>query len=489
MTKENQIVIERTVDGMLQEQPSPKAGRKPRRKASEDPPVGSTAEALADARERLRQMEEHSRVKLRGDKYLWGIYLFLLLFSVVELYSASASEVRGDNVYHPLLNHGMFLLLGFGIVWLLQNIHYKYYRKWAWGIAVIAVGLVYWGNTHGELINGAMRSIEIAGFTIQPPEIAKLALVVILARVMSKNQMRHGITNRGIVISLGLLAAFGGLLYANGLTNTMLIVVIASSMLIIGGTQMRKLLIIGALFAMVGVVVILPKFTGEDEENSSGTATEVVAASDGKTVNRDNMRKGRIADFLEGVDPGDSITDQNRQVYYANMSQAHGGVISYPGKSRESARLPLAFSDYIYSVVIEDWGFVGGVLLLLTYLLLLARAGVIATKCTKAFPALLITGCATMIVSQAIVHMFIVVGLMPVSGQPLPFISKGGTSIIVMSAAMGMMLSVSKFAIQNTRKKKDANLALKEAVDDADTAANPTSILRDAEHTDPLVYK
>lgn len=116
----------------------------------------------------------------------------------------------------------------------------------------------------------------------------------------------------------------------------------------------------------------------------------------------------------------------------------------------------------------------------------------IASKCTKAFPALLITGCATLIVAQAMVHMAIVVGLVPVSGQPLPFISKGGTSILVMSAAMGMMLSVSKFAIQRTKKAPDANLALKQAVEDSgDTSANPTMLHREEKEDkekDPLTY-
>ena len=159
------------------------------------------------------------------------------------------------------------------------------------------------------------------------------------------------------------------------------------------------------------------------------------------------------------------------------MAQAHGGLFGVgPGNSRENARLPLAFSDYIFSIIVEDTGFVGGVILLILYLCLLARAGIIATKCTKAFPALLITGCATLIVTQALIHMFIVTGLMPVSGQPLPFISKGGTSILVMSSAMGMMLSVSKFAVQQ-RRSADKNQAIKEALADSDDSSiNPTQL-------------
>jgi cell division protein FtsW len=451
---------------------------------------GKTIAELEEERAKLRGIEERSRIRLHSDRYLWGIYLMLLVFSVVELYSASSSEVKAANVYHPLMSHAMFLVVGLGVVMIMQNIHYKYYRKFAWIFAFLSLILVWYGNHHGVMANGAMRAIRVMGFTIQPPEIAKLALVVVLARIMAKHQMRHGVTRQGVLLSLCMLAAFGLMLYSNGLTNTALIVIIATAMFVIGGTQLNKLAVIFCIFAVVGGIVYNTKFKISDA-NAEGTATEMAANSTvgeaGGTVDRTELRQKRVTDFLEGVEPDDTVTDFNRQVFFANMSQAHGGLLGNgPGNSRESARLPLAFSDYIFSIVVEDTGFVGGVCLLILYLLLLARAGVIASKCTKAFPALLITGCATLIVSQAMIHMAIVVGLAPVSGQPLPFISKGGTSILVMSAAMGMMLSVSKFAIQRTRKTQDANLTLKQAVEDSgDTSVNPTMLHAEVkeEHT------
>lgn len=469
------IRIEYTIDGVPENEVS-----------TELPPKMSSRKnvhkSLEEAKAKLRSLEERSRVRLHSDRYLWGIYLMLLIFSVVELYSASSSEVIAANVYDPLMHHAIFLLMGLGLVLLLQNIHYKYFKKLAWLVAIISVGLVIYGNHHGVVANGAMRAIRVLGFTIQPPEIAKLALVLILARIMSNNQMLHGVTNKGIVISLIILGVYAVLLYTNGLTNTVIILAVSVAMFIIGGTQWRKLGVIFVLFGAVGLVVFQNKF-GDEED--TGTATEMTSAMDvspdgiNRNIDRGDMRKGRVKSFLKGVSPKDTVNDFNRQVFYANMSQAHGGIFGNgPGNSRESARLPLAFSDYIFSIIVEDTGFVGGVFLLILYVLLLARAGVIAAKCKKAFPALLITGCATLIVTQAMIHMCIVVGLAPVSGQPLPFISKGGTSILVMSAAMGMMLSVSKFAILRTSgKKKDANLALKEAVEDsADVSVNPSMI-------------
>lgn len=252
---------------------------------------------------------------------------------------------------------------------------------------------------------------------------------------------------------------------------------VGAAMLVVGGTQWKRLGIVGLLVIAAGMVVYQVRYSGDKEDE--GTAAQVTAVQSGgidRDVDRSDTHKGRIKAFFEGVNPEDSITDENRQVVFAKIAQAHGGITGNgPGNSRESARLPLAFSDYIYSIIVEDTGFVGGVCLLLLYLCLVARAGVIATKCTKAFPALLIMGCATLIVTQALIHMFIVTGLMPVSGQPLPFISKGGTSIIVMSAAMGMMLSVSKFAVQQ-RKKGDENAQIKESLADKDESVNPTRL-------------
>lgn len=148
------------------------------------------------------------------------------------------------------------------------------------------------------------------------------------------------------------------------------------------------------------------------------------------------------------------ITAENRQEMYAYMAQANGGITGVlPGNSRETARLPLAFSDYIYSIVVEDLGLVGGLFLLLVYLSLLGRAGVIASRCDRAFPSMLVMGMAVMIVFQALFHMAINTGVFPVSGQPLPMISKGGTSMLITSLAFGIMISISRYASTAGRKK------------------------------------
>ena len=171
---------------------------------------------------------------------------------------------------------------------------------------------------------------------------------------------------------------------------------------------------------------------------------EEVKASSG---NRSDTWIGRLERHFRLAKYEDPINNLNKQEQFSYMAQAHGGLFGVgPGNSRENARLPLAFSDYIYAIVIEECGMVTGVVVLLLYLLLLARAGSIAVRFKQTFPCLLVIGCALYIVYQALFHMAIVSGVFPVSGQPLPLISKGGTSIIVTSIALGIMLSVSRHA-------------------------------------------
>lgn len=396
----------------------------------------------------------------RSDPYIWGIYIMLLLVSVIELFSASSSEVSAGNVYLPLIRHGIFLAIGLGFMILLQNRHYAYFGKFAYFIALLSLGLLILSNFFGISINGAQRAIRVAGFTIQPPEIVKLTVVVLLAKILGKNQEPRGVTNRGVIESAIVVVVFGAFLFKNGLTNTILLFGVSLAMFLIGGMKWKKFFTVVLIYAICGgMLYMIKQISKEDPDDEM---IEMVASADtgvAKTADtelgRSKTWQERLKRYLKGVKPDDPINDENRQVIFANFAQANGGLVGQgPGNSRESARLPLAFSDYIFSIIVEDTGLVGGVCLLLLYLFLLARAGRIAYYCSRAFPAFLIMGCAVLIVFQALVHMAIVTGLFPVSGQPLPLISKGGTSIIVMSIALGIMLSVSRFAVTNGDKKK-----------------------------------
>lgn len=252
------------------------------------------------------------------------------------------------------------------------------------------------------------------------------------------------------------------------MTNTILIFGISLAMFLLGGMQLRKVFLILLIFGAAGATMYAAKSLADEDEEEK---TEIVEESGSRMSTWTN----RIQRHLEGVHPEDTIDDYNRQAMYSCFAQANGWIIGRgPGNSEERARLPLAFSDYIFAIIVEDTGFVGGTILLALYLFLIARAGRIASNCSRAFPAFLIMGCAILIVFQALVHMAITTGVFPVSGQPLPLISKGGTSVLVMSAAIGMMLSVSRYAVQNGNKK-DVKLELNELPEDMQ-AANPTQL-------------
>lgn len=391
----------------------------------------------------------------RADPYLWGIYIALLVVSVVELFSASSSEVSSSNVYMPLIRHGIFLVIGLGSVLLIQNIHYKYISRVAMLMAVLSLGLLLFSNFFGIEINGAQRAIKIAGFTIQPAEIVKYTVVILLARILGREQKGGGISTKGVVSAAIVAVVFAACLWKNGLTNTILLFTVSVAMFLIGGMKWKQFFMVMVIYGMCGGALYFLKYQDEkaDEFEKVGKIENI---QDGRSRDdRTDTHKGRIARFIEGVNPDDPIDDYNRQVIFSKIAQANGGVFGQgPGNSRESARLPLAFSDYIYSIIVEDTGFVGGIVLLMLYLMLLARAGRIAYRCSRAVPSFMIMGCAVLIVLQALVHMAIVTGLFPVSGQPLPLISKGGTSVVVMSVAIGTMLSVSRFAVTNGDKKQ-----------------------------------
>lgn len=437
------------------------------------------ASAVTDASPRRRAVKAaQEEAVTKSDPYIWGIYIFILLFSIIEHYSAASSIVSSENVYSPLISHGKFLLIGLGIVFLFQRTKYVYFRKWSNIATVVSLVLLIYSTFRGVAVNGAQRALEFGGFSIQPAEIVKLTIVLFLANILATNQEERGVTNKGVFWAAFVVILFAGITWKNGLTNTVLLMGVSISMFLIGGMQWRKIFIVLGIYGICAGALVLLKYDDDGAKDFNAVQTEQVAPAPADEIpggDRAETHKGRLARYLEGVHPDDKIDDLNRQVIFANFAMARGGAIGHgPGNSRESARLPLAFSDYIYSIIVEDMGLAGGVVLLCLFLCLLGRAGNIASRCTRAFPALLIMGCAVLIVLQTLTHMAIVVGIVPVSGQPLPFISKGGTSVLVMSAAIGMMLSVSRYGVTKGNKKKIKAEAAE--LPEELMAANPTAI-------------
>lgn len=415
----------------------------------------------------------------KPDKYIWAVYIFLCIVSVLEIYSASSREVTANNIFGPIIRQCVHLGIDTVIVLVVSRIHYRYFKSVIPLFIAVSVALMAYVLFKGEIINGARRSITILGFTMQPSEMIKLSAVLGVALVMSLNQMPRGVTNRGVIVSAAIVIFCGGLLFSQGLTNTTLLMAISLSMMLIAGIQLKKFMIVCIAYCIVGAGGLAYKMRDKNEEATPQTTEQavIVKKDDEKTTNRVGTWQERINRYIGDSIPlyDQPITPKNRQEIYGYMAQAHGGMFGVlPGNSRETSRLPLAFSDYIYSIVVEDWGFLGGMILLVAYLSLLARAGNIATRCSRVFPALLVLGMAVMIAFQALFHMAIVTGVFPVSGQPLPMISKGGSSMMVTAIAFGIMLSVSRYAVRNG-KKEDIKRE-KEALPESLRADNPTQL-------------
>lgn len=450
------------------------AGAPPRNKKSEEEVVTATTTTTESGNRKKSEVPDEPRP--RADKYLIAFYVALCLISVVELYSASSREVSSGNIFGPLIRHLTMLVMGISICVVVSRIKLKYFvifTPWFVGLSII---LMIYVLLNGQVINGAQRSMSLLGFTIQPSEMLKMSAVLVIAYISSRNQEPRGVTTKGVIWCAFFVCLFSGLLFSQGLTNTLLLMGISLSMLLIGGVQWKKFGLLLLFYGLVGGGAFYYK-TQKEEVTDVASITETGRDAEGNktTLNRGGIweaRLGRWNPFHAAYN--DTITAQNRQEMFAYMAQANGGITGVlPGNSRETARLPLAFSDYIYSIVVEDLGLIGGLFLLVVYLSLLGRAGVIAGKCDRAFPSMLVTGMAVMIVFQALFHMAINTGVFPVSGQPLPMISKGGTSMLITSLAFGVMISISRYASTAGRKKAaKTETDLPEEID----ALNPTQL-------------
>ena len=431
-----------------------------------------------------------------GDPWIWGIYIMLLIFSVVESYSASSREIAAQGIYMPIIKQCIFLGAGALCVILLQRVDYndpKFLYAMIPGWAFITVMSLIYVMFFGEVINGARRAMTIIPglLTLQPAEMAKFSIVTLLSYIFAKSQKNQDISNKGLFAAAVAVGIYGALMIRSGLTNTLLLIAISGSMLLIGGARLKKIGILMIVFGiMFGFFVIIKQHNDKKEEIfketqkemqvnmpiGDGQVAEVSTSSGSNEVARTGTWKNRLREwwYSDSLVYRD-ITPKNQQEMFSRMAQAHGGLVGVGiGKSRECSRLPLAFSDYIYSIIVEELGFVGGIFVLLLYLSLLGRAAMIVRRSKRVLPSLLVIGMASFITFQALFHMAINVGVFPVSGQPLPLISKGGTSIIVISIAFGVMPSVSRtIANYGNKKNKADETPIIEGLD----AENPTEIL------------
>ena len=382
----------------------------------------------------------------KGDRYLWGIYFMLCIISIIEIYSSSSYLTRyGGNFLRPAMRQIGLVIFGVTLVVCMHNIHYKWSKLLMLLLTLITPPLLIWAGFLGRWLD--------FGFSVQPSELAKLWVILLLAFILAKWQdlERHGAGTKAFKYSLVVTGITCLFIVKDNLSTALLVGVVSFCMMIIAKVEGKKLLSLAAVVMAAVVVLLSVSVMVYKYEEAEKKPFPVL----GKT--RMATWGGRCARFFESNDKKayeEAIVDDNYQEQHAYMAVANSkGVGVWPGNSRARDFLPEAYSDFIYAIIIEETGILGGIFVMALYISLLLRAGAIARRCDKAYPAFLITGLATMIAFQALINMGVSVGLFPVTGQPLPLVSRGGSSFVVISAYFGIMLSISRFAKQTGKEE------------------------------------
>jgi cell division protein FtsW len=400
----------------------------------------------------------------KGDKVIWMVFFLLCMISIVEVFSASSNlTYKTQNYMGPIIYHTTMIIFGALVAVVTLNVPCRYFKLMTPFLLVISALTLLWVLVGGESINGANRVISLAGFTFQPSEIAKGTMVLVTAQILSAMQRETGADRKAFKYIMMILLPTVFLIGIENLSTAALLFAVIFLMMFIGRvpmSQMGKLMGGIAVLAVVFIVLVFTLGSIESSETEEAQLTETVVNDDHIDANETSIKshgifhrfttqRNRILKFVQKqeVAPEDYDIEENFQVGHANIAIASSGIIGKgPGNSLERDYLPQAFSDFIYAIIIEEMGIIGAAVVAFLYIVLLYRAARIASRCENNFPAFLIMGLSLLLVIQATFNMMVAVGLAPVTGQPLPLVSKGGTSTIINCAYIGVILSVSRSA-------------------------------------------
>lgn len=360
---------------------------------------------------------------IKGDRIIWLVVGLLSLVSLLAVYSSTgtlAYRFQGGNTAYYILKHSVILLMGIGIIFVTHSIPYKYYSRLSQVFLFSSIILLIITLFLGTSINQATRWLTLPGlgFTIQTSDFAKLALIMYLARLLSQKQNEIKDLKLSFMPVLWPVLLICMLILPSNLSTALILLATSIILMFIGRVRTLYLVaLIGSGVFVIGIFIAIVMYS--QSEGRLGTW------------------KNRIETFLGGE-------GENYQSEQSKIAVASGGLIGKgPGNSTQRNFLPHPYSDFIFAIIIEEYGLVGAILIIAFYLWLLYRAGVIVRRSTRTFPALLAIGLTISIVLQAMINMAVVVGLVPVTGQPLPLVSMGGSSLVFTSVAIGIILSVS----------------------------------------------
>ena len=408
------------------------------------------------------------KLKIKGDGIIWMVFFFLCIISIIEVFSASSTlTFKCGSYFGPVLRHTGLLIIGVVFMVATMNIKCKYFKIVTPFALLLSLIMLIAVLAVGQSTNGAQRWIGLFGIQFQPSELAKGALILAEAQILSAMQTETGADRRAFKYICWLSLPFVLLIAMENLSTAMLLCITLFIMMFVGRvpkSQLNRTIGVVVLMAALGLGAIMLMGNNEakaKEADSKMVMTEQVETPEkkgslSKIFHRADTWKARIDKFLsnEEIAPADYDLDKDGQVAHANIAIASSNIVGKgPGNSVERDFLSQAFSDFIYAIIIEEMGIWGAFFVCLLYVILLFRTATIANRCANAFPALLIMGIALLLVTQAFFNMMVAVGLAPVTGQPLPLISRGGTSTIMNCVYVGIILSVSYTA----KKKVDAN--------------------------------
>lgn len=369
--------------------------------------------------------------KTKGDRWIWLIIILLSLISILVVYSSTSTLAfkRGVGVEKLLLTkHVIFVLIGIAMIYIAHLLDYRYYAGISKVLMVITIPLLVYTLIFGANVNDASRWVKIPliGLTFQTSDLAKLALITFLARMLTRKQENIKDVKEAFIPIMGSVCVVFVLIAWANMSTALMLFGVSILLLIIGRISIKQIMMVCA----GGFVLLLfVAFLGPRRE----------------------VYKSRIETYMH---PERQNSDKTFQSDHSKIALASGGVFGKgPGNSIEKNFLPHPYSDFVFAMIIEEYGTIGGIIVMSLYLVLLYRCIKIVTRAPKAFGALLAAGLSFSLTIQAFANMAVAVGLGPVTGVPLPLVSMGGTSLLFTSIAFGIILSVSKDVEENNSKK------------------------------------
>lgn len=385
----------------------------------------------------------------QGDKVIWMVVALLALSSLLAVYSATGTfantRYNGNNTY-VLLRHAVTLFIGLACVYLGHLPKYTFYSRVLWLLCFVSVPLLIYTMMFGADLNDAMRTIRVLGISFQTSDLAKVALIGYLSRELTIRQDNIKDFKQAFVPLMLPILIVVGLIFPENFSTAAILFMSCMVLLFVGRINMKYLMIfiVGSLAVMAIYILFLMNFA-EDQKRSGAWVQRVESfvgkfKSDEEIDEKEALRMENAEDF---------------QVTQSKIAIAGGGIIGKgPGRSTQRNFLPHPYSDFVYALIIEEYGLLGGVVVMLLYLILLFRAVMILVAIPQSFGGFLAFGLASMLVMQAMINMGVATNVLPVTGQPLPFISMGGSSLMFTGFAIGIIISVSK-EVNKIKEKND----------------------------------